>query len=61
MLKLLRGVQPLPHPERYTIHEVGRPMDFELENYEKRYSPHKYYVYRIKGLFMIEIIRLRLI
>jgi hypothetical protein len=44
-----QGVKPLPHPERYTVHEVGRPIDFEIENYEKRFSPDKYFVYRIKG------------
>lgn len=50
-----QGVKPLPHPEQYTVHEVGKPIDFELENYEKRFGPDKYFVYRIKGAGIVKL------
>lgn len=43
------GVAPLPQPERKTVSETGRPMEFQVDQYEKRVRTSiKYFVYRIK-------------
>lgn len=42
------GVKPLPDPMKYTIQEVGRPIDFEIEGFEMQYRPEKMYLYRLR-------------
>ena len=42
------GVAPLPQPERKTVSETGRPMEFQVDQYEKRVRTSiKYFVYRL--------------
>ncbi|CAG5107018.1 Oidioi.mRNA.OKI2018_I69.chr1.g3105.t1.cds [Oikopleura dioica] len=43
------GVEPLPDPVKYTVQEVGRPIDFEIEGFEMKFrNTDKFYSYRLR-------------